>query len=467
MSDSPSGDSSRRLRNIAGLVHRRPGKLGPYEIPLGYLLDPPAAVGFGKRPRRSAASLLAYAGDGHMMTIARTGAGKGRSCAIPWLVHLHNAAVVLDVKGEAYQMTAEYRRDVLGHRIYCIDPFHLVGGKDTLNPFDLVRPDMVDVDTDVLAELLVDGKPPSKVDVFWENVARAFLLGCLAHIATSSDEPNLQMLRDLLQGSDVPYQIACLLDQKKVTSPLAQREFASYLSHEGEKVRTSVLSTAQQHLRILGSESVARSVSKSTVPMDEILNGEKFTIYLVIPPENLVSHGALLRMWIGTLLTVITRRKEMPEHNTLFLLDEIGQCGRLPALKQAITLLRGYGVQTITMWQDLAQLQTNYEDWRTLINNCAVLQTFGAANFESAAAMAGILGVTPHRLMALPTENCLVQVVGHPVVDLRRLDFLKDLWLRGRPRRNPRYDRRGPNASEAPRDDERDGDGEAGSPAIV
>ncbi len=432
----------KRRDTCSDVVQRRVGRLGKYEMPFGWTLEPDARVGFEARRPRTWQHLSAYTGDGHTMVVARTGSGKGRCCALPWLLHLQNSAVVLDVKGEAYAVTAAHREKAFGHRIYVLDPFHSVGGTDTLNPFDLVRPDLVDVDADVLAELLTDGKPPSKVDQFWDNMARAMMLGCIAHIATSSTTPDLVQLRDLLQCDDVVHRIAVLLDTKKDLHPLVRREFATFCNHEGDKVRPSVLSTSQQHLRILGTNSVARALGPSTIKLDDIIRGDKFTIYIVIPPENLVSHGAVLRMWIGVLLTAMTRRKHLPKSNTLFLLDEIAQCGKLGALRQAITLMRGYGVQTLTFWQDLAQLQTTYEDWRSLLNNCAALMTFGAANHEMAATMAGIMGVSPHRLMSLPRSNALVHVTGNDTFEVRRLDYLQDKWLADRARRNPRFDRR-------------------------
>ena len=48
------------------------------------------------------------------------------------------------------------------------------------------------------------------------------------------------------------------------------------------------------------------------------------------------------------------------ENSTLMLLDEAAQLGTLPQLRQAITLLRGYGVRVWSFWQDLSQLINLY-----------------------------------------------------------------------------------------------------------
>src|SRR5687767_7137009 len=87
-------------------------------------------------------------------------------------------------------------------------------------------------------------------------------------------------------------------------------------------------------------------------------------------PVKRPAPGALLRMWVATLLGAVCRRTTIPPQRTLFLLDEAAQLGSLPILRQAVTLLRGYGLQVFTFWQDLSQLELLYpRDWPTILNN--------------------------------------------------------------------------------------------------
>ena len=51
------------------------------------------------------------------------------------------------------------------------------------------------------------------------------------------------------------------------------------------------------------------------------------------------------------MMNAIMRRRARTETSTLFLLDEAAQLGPLDELRQAVTLLRGYGLQT---WKLLA-----------------------------------------------------------------------------------------------------------------
>lgn len=432
---------------------RRPEALVDGEIPLGWAVDSPVTVGFAtlqSRPQRPIQQLLALAGDGHICTIARTGSGKGRSCTIPWLLTLPDPVVVLDIKAEAYHCTARWRREQLGHRIYTIDPFGMVGGTDRLDPCSLARAEHIEEDADLLTELLIDGRPTSTKDPFWDIISRAFLLGCIAHILTASSKPTMRQLRDLLQQDDVTLAIATLLDEKKVVSQLAQREFATFLNHEKDKVRPSVLSTAQQHLRVLSGEASLRVLENPTLSLDEVLRGESFTIYLIIPPEYLTSHGPLLRLLVGTLMHAITRRTRRPRLNTVFLLDEIAQCGTLPILRQAMTLMRGYGMTTITLWQDLSQMQRLYEDWRTLLNNCTVIETFGASTYEMARNLGEVIGVAPEQLRDMPAENAMISVPGQRPFQARRLDYLSDRMFAGKSSPNPWFSKPEPPPQEPP-----------------
>src|SRR4051812_4199702 len=65
---------------------------------------------------------LGYGGEGHLITVAPTGAGKGRSVIIPNLLSYDGPVVVTDPKGENFAVTARARRQ-MGHAVYKLDPF--------------------------------------------------------------------------------------------------------------------------------------------------------------------------------------------------------------------------------------------------------------------------------------------------------------------------------------------------------
>ncbi|MCS6866484.1 MAG: type IV secretory system conjugative DNA transfer family protein [Gemmataceae bacterium] len=389
---------------------------------------------------------LTYSGDGHLLTIAPTGAGKGVGAIIPALLTYPGSIIVTDIKGENYQVTARYRREI-GQQVVVLDPFSLVTPKDKtdkLNPFDLFSIPGSDVESDaeMLAAQLAVGHEFS-TDRYWEDTGRGLVAGLLADVATSSppERRHLGTLRELLYNDDLDYTLAVALDtRKKTMSPLARDEFIAYLAAPSDKTRPCIRTTATTFVKCLGSTSVARCLERSTFSLNDLLNNKPMTIYLVLPPEKLHSHRALLRLWVVTLMTVVMRRTRLPPRRTLFLLDEAAQLGSLDLLPQAVSLLRGYGMQLWTFWQDLSQMMKLYPNhWESLVNNAAVLQAFGVPGHASRHSWRLILGDDAQLASELHPDEMLVAITGGPTTRHTRANYLHDKAFAGRFDPNQRF----------------------------
>ncbi|MCA1288115.1 type IV secretory system conjugative DNA transfer family protein [Salipiger bermudensis] len=89
-----------------------------------------------------------FHGEGHLMTIAPTGAGKGVSCVVPAALRHGGDLVVMDPKGENYAVTARRRRE-MGQKVHLIDPFGV-----TKDWPDRVEPDASGIDVFALMPFL-------------------------------------------------------------------------------------------------------------------------------------------------------------------------------------------------------------------------------------------------------------------------------------------------------------------------
>jgi type IV secretion system protein VirD4 len=395
-----------------------------------------------KKPKQkaTAADLLpaTYGGDSHLMTFAPTGSGKGRGLIIPTLLSYPGSVVVIDPKGENYTVTARRRRE-MGHQVVVLDPFEkATRGKSTgdkFNPFDIFKlpGTIIDADASMLAWQLAAGHSFSR-DPFWDIVGASFLFGLIAHVATGvpPEERNLNKVLRYLYSDDVVYNLAVLLDSKTVVCPHAHREIAAFLQLPERDTRPSVLATALSWVKSLNTQCVEQMVESSTFDLADLLHGKPISIYLCIPPDKLTSHKALLRMWVAALLTTVLRREVQPEKKTLFILDECAQLGTMPLLEQAVTLLRGYGLQVWTFWQDLEQVKSNYPNGHaTLVNNAAILQAFGISNSQMARQLADIVDSTPDKLMSMKSDQSTVFEKGQGSRTLRLPDYLKDSVFKG------------------------------------
>ncbi len=375
------------------------------------------------------AEAVTYDGDAPILTCAPTGAGKGRGVLIPNLLRYTGPVIVVDIKGELYEVTAR-RRLELGQQVAVLDPFHLTSARsDSLNPLDLLALPRSDCDSDaeMLASLLAVGHQFSR-EPYWNITANGLMAGLIAHIASqASKDRHLGQLRRWLYHDDLDMTVARMLDTNAVKSRMARDQFVAYLAAPHEQTRPCIRTTACSYVSVLGSEQVVQTLQSSSFRLQDVYDGRPLSIYIVIPPEKLESHKALLRLWVGTLLTAVTRRTTMPRQRTLFLLDEAAQLGPLAILRQAITLLRGSALQTWTFWQDLSQLRQLYpDDWQSIVGNSHVLQVFGITNHNTAKEWAEMLGQHPEELASLAREEAVVLRQGQGSIVCRRPDYLMD-----------------------------------------
>lgn len=378
------------------------------------------------------------------MVIAGTGAGKGRSKAIPMLLECDNPMVVLDVKGELFATTARRRRE-MGHEVYCLDFCGITSGPThAFNPFDSFRntkPDELEMQAQLTANMLSFEKSGLS-DGFWDawgiNLVAATLTATIA--AKPQEEWTLRHYFKQLFSDDLVYSLAVVLDTvgKKLPA-MAYQDISSFLQL-AEITRSGVSATAQSYLKAMMAESVLKATDRSDFSLDDVRDGKPMTIYIVFPADYLSSHASLLRLWVGALLNAITSRKEIPEKRTIFLLDEAAQLGSFGYLETVMTLCRGYGVSCVTFWQDLQQVKDRYPGWQTLVNNCSVLQFFGCKNYLVAKGVEEITGIPAPRIASLPPEEQIIVINGKNLLS-KRFDYLRDQQFAGLYDPNPFYSR--------------------------
>jgi len=388
---------------------------------------------------------ILHTGGGHLLTVAPTGAGKGVSCIIPTLLRFPGPTIVVDPKGENYAVTAKRRRE-LGQEIILLDPMGITGHEaSSLNPLDLIDPAYsVSIDdAAALSSLLTGGI--EKVDpqnVFWYQRGEQLTTGLIQHIAISRP-PGKRNLTELRRLLNLPADdFTAMVENEMMESPDEDvRSVGGMLTNPAVEMVGSIIGMAQHSLEFLRGDLVEDATNTSSFDLDAVTRGDALSIYLVIPPDKLESHRNLLRVWIGSLMSALMRRRAPPPHRTLFILDEAAQLGSLQQLRQAITLMRGYGLQTWSFWQDLSQLRNLYPtDWETMYNNCRVHQSFGFTNLSAARSAADLVGFYDAlEVLQLDVDEMILGIAGDEAVIARKANYLTDPAFRGVYAENPFY----------------------------
>jgi type IV secretory pathway TraG/TraD family ATPase VirD4 len=423
-------------------------------------------------PRKSDAR---FRQDGHILTCAPTGAGKGVGGVIPNLLDYPGSAFVLDFKGENYAVTARARRE-LGQHVILVDPFSITGNTGhALNWLDTLDPDSPDVVSRAagLADMLI-AVEGTEADSHWTDTARELLRGLLVYVATlPADRRTMAELRRIVTASadDLAATLGDMTADPEAGQRIPARAAAAHLNRP-ERERGSVLSTVVRHTAWLDDPRLCAALARSDFSMAD-LKPQPMTVYLAIPPDRLRACLGFVRGFIGLALDGVTAAPGKPAHRVAFFLDEFGQLGRMDRLADSVTLLRGYGAQLWLFVQDLSQLKAVYPRWQSFLANTSQ-QFFGTADFDTARYLSGALGqqtihyetqtvsqssgswtkpgstssgtgehlqaralLTPDEVMRLGPTRPIVLVSGEPPYLLNRVSYLTDPAYAGRFDANP------------------------------
>lgn len=440
----------------------------------------------GKKIMQGFDSRLRYMG--HVLTIAPNGSGKGIGAVIPTLLDYPGSTIVLDVKGENYAVTSRFRREILGHDVYLLDPFGVIkqqGNEVTANAFnwlDRLDPDSPDVvgESATLADMIVVSEGhTSDASAHFNETAKSLIRGVLVHVSTlPADKRNMAEVRRILtlpvsrSNASTPSPLEIEL-AKMMANPRGfgvPGKAATAFTDTPEKERGSVLSTVRRHLAFLDDPRLLDAVSRSDFSLDD-LKRRKMTIYLVMPPARLNTARSFVRAFFGQAINAVMAGAGKPDYRVLFLLDEFPQLGRMDIVEEKLPLIRGYGGAFWLVAQNLAQLKETYPRWQNFIANCGGKQFFGTSDIETARYVSDSLGkmtvefttkgantntganvsagssnnqqftgrelLTADEIMRLPREQEIVLITGEAPYLLNRLNYLSDPEYTGRFDPNP------------------------------
>jgi type IV secretion system protein VirD4 len=332
----------------------------------------------------------------HLATFAPAGGGKSVSVLYPNLLSYEGNCVVIDPKGELFAQTAAHRQNRFGHTIVRLDPARLFGpGGDSFNPFDWVNPqspEFIEVCRDMANMLVV--RTGKELDPHWCDSAENVIATFIAYVCALEGNPEARNLRGMRShlASRAAYERDIGIMQQNEGFYGVLQQMGQSLSWLIEKELGSVMSHAQRFTNIFDAPLVAASTSSTSFDPMELRAG-RMTVYLITPPDKLVAWAGLQRLWLGCLLRIITRGVATERNPVLFLVDECAHIGRMQALEDAVTLMRGMGIRLWLFFQSLEQLKKCFGDNAgTVLDNLATQQYFAITSYETAEAMSKRIG---------------------------------------------------------------------------
>jgi len=422
---------------------------------------------------------LRHDGPEHVMAFAPTRSGKGVGLVVPTLLSWTGSAVIHDIKGENWQLTAGWRRRFS----HCL----LFNPTDTrsarYNPLLEVRRGIEEVrDVQNIADILVDPEGALERRNHWEKTSHSLLVGAILHILYAEEDKTLARVASFLSDPQRPF--TATLRRMMTTNhlgtadaPLVHPVVASAareVLNKSENERSGVLSTAMSFLGLYRDPTVATVTSRCDWRIADLVEGKSpVSLYLVVPPSDISRTKPLIRLVLNQVGRRLTEHlhaengaNAAARHKLLMMLDEFPALGRLDFFETSLAFLAGYGVRAFLIAQSLNQIEKAYGEHNAILDNCHVRIAFATNDERTAKRISDALGtateqramrnyaghrlapwlahvmvsrqetaralLTPGEVMQLPATDELVLAAGTPPIRATKLRYYEDITFKAR-----------------------------------
>ncbi len=363
---------------------------------------------------------LRHDGPEHVLCFAPTRSGKGVGLVVPSLLTWPGSAIVHDIKGENWQLTANYRSRF--SRVLLFDPTDAKSA--AYNPLLEVRRGDTEVrDVQNVADILVDPEGLLERRNHWEKTSHSLLVGAILHVLYAEADKTLAGVAVFL--SDPKRSIEKTLAAMMRTPHLGDRphpvvaQTARELLNKSENERSGVLSTAMSFLGLYRDPVVAKVTSRCDWRIDDLVTSDRpVTLYLVVPPSDISRTKPLIRLVLNQIGRRLTEDLHADRrHRVLLMLDEFPALGRLDFFESQLAFMAGYGIKAFLIAQSLNQIEKAYGQNNAILDNCHVRVAFATNDERTAKRVSDALGTaTEMRAMKNYASHRLSPWLGHLMV---------------------------------------------------
>ena len=365
---------------------------------------------------------LRHHGPEHVLCFAPTRSGKGVGLVVPTLLTWPGSAIVHDIKGENWGLTAGWRSR-FGHALL-FDPTNIRSA--AYNPLLEVRRGEWEVrDVQNIADVLVDPEGALEKRNHWEKTSHALLVGTILHVLYAETDKTLAGVANFLSDPRRPIETTL---RAMMTAPHLGRKgvhpvvagAARELLNKSENERSGVLSTAMSFLGLYRDPVVAAVTRRCDWRIRDLVEAQQpTTLYLVVPPSDISRTKPLVRLILNQIGRRLTEELDSKRrrHRLLLMLDEFPALGRLDFFESALAFMAGYGLTSFLIAQSLNQIEKAYGQNNSILDNCHVRVSFATNDERTAKRVSDALGTaTELRAMKNYAGSRLSPWLGHLMI---------------------------------------------------
>jgi type IV secretion system protein VirD4 len=374
------------------------------------------------------------------MLSAPTRSGKGVGVVIPNLLNWPDSVVVLDIKGENYDVTAGYRAE---HRqaVYAFSPFDEAARSHRWNPLTAVRTSPLHRVGDLLTigQVFFPNDAGTSSEAFFNDQARNLFLGLGLVLLETPALPRTigELLRQSSgKGRSLKDHLSGLIAQRQADAhPLSDEcvDALQRLLSNSENTLSSVVATFNAPLTIFADAVVDAATGADDFRLEDVRR-RRVSIYVRIPPNRLANARPLLNLFFSQLVNLNTQ--QLPEQDStlkvqcLLVNDEFTAMGRVGVVTSAAAFLAGYNLRLLTVVQAMSQLDAVYGDKeaRTFATNHGLQILYAPREQRDADEYSAMLGHFTERATSRGRSRSFSQH-GHSSVSRNESDQRRALLL--------------------------------------
>ncbi len=381
---------AREARNVATYGSARWAEVA--EVKEAGLLDPDGVV-LGRWDR----GYLRHNGPEHVLCFAPTRSGKGVGLVVPTLLTWPGSAIVHDIKGENWGLTAGFRARY--GRVLLFDPTD--PASSPYNPLLEVRRGDKEVrDVQNIADILVDPEGALDRRNHWEKTSHSLLVGAILHVLYAEPDKTLAGVANFLSDPKRPVEatLRAMMSMPHLGKAGVHPVIASSareLLNKSDNERSGVLSTAMSFLGLYRDPVVAKVTARCDWRIADLVSGRQpASLYLVVPPSDIARTKPLIRLILNQIGRRVTEDLHVSahRHRLLLMLDEFPALGRLDFFESALAFMAGYGIKSFLIAQSLNQIEKAYGANNSILDNCHIRVAFATNDERTARRVSDALG---------------------------------------------------------------------------